>query len=274
VTDEAHIDPLIEQILAAVGADGLTALRSASDDRIDELLEPVRAITSHLRDEQDRHEHALRLIEMLIPNMVDVKLWRDVAVGKNIDLPASDMYGHNPESAKPASPRVGSKAPYGKVHDKTARPSQFIARQGDYLAARARRIAELERQLNEEKQRFEEVQSGLSVFAMTALLTEVRKAAAPIFAMGPAWTILRSIAGDTGTEPNPNDVAAETQRIMVVLHALIDHVDFQRALKRSILAVCHQYQGEAHRRGKDAWSGPFDYDEILAKLGWPDLEAS
>lgn len=272
MADEADYDSLIEQMMAAVAADALTALRSGADDRIDELLNQVRAITGHFRDEQDRHEGALRLIEMLIPNMVDVKLWRDVAVGKNVDLPASDMYGHNPESAKPSSPRVGSKTPYGKVHDKKARPSQFIDRQGDYLAARARRIAELERQLDDEKQRFEEVQAGLSVFAMTALLTEVRKAAAPIFAMGPAWTILKAIAGDTGAEPHADDVAVETQRIMVVLHALVNHVDFQRALKKSILAVCHQYQGEAHRRGKDVWSGPFDYDAILTKLGWPDLQ--
>src|SRR3546814_2849479 len=91
--------------------------------------------------------------------------------------------------------------------------------------------------------------------------------------MGPAWTLLRAIQGPTGKEVARADRAIETQRILVILHALREHEEFERELKTAILAVCNRYQGEAKRRGKlfTEFDGPYDYEEILDGLKWPDM---
>ncbi len=112
------------------------------------------------------------------------------------------------------------------------------------------------------------------MYALTSLLTQLRKSVAPMFAAGPTWTILRAIAGPTGEEVLENDRDRETRIIMVVLHALREHQDFERELKRAILVLCRKYMGAAAERGKQftEFDGPHDYEFILRRLGWPDLD--
>lgn len=105
---------------------------------------------------------------------------------------------------------------------------------------------------------------------MTLLMTELRSATAPIFAMGPAWAILRAIAGKTGDEKTDTDRARDSHRIMVVLHALRDNEDFLKAIKSALLQVCRNFSGLANDRGRnDPFDGLWDYAEILSSLAWP-----
>lgn len=263
----------LAMIKRLVGGPTAEKFKSAVEERIDELMTEVNQIMRDLTFDDDRDVQARNLISLLVPTTIDVKLWQDVALGRNIQLPASNQYGRVDERLRPMSPRLDAKAgkkPYGKVHSKGDQaPSAFMQRQASSLQANARKIAQLEQDLKAAQEEREELQAGLQIYALMALLTELRNAAAPVFAMGPAWTLLTAIQGSTGVEPSPKDQAVETQRILVVLHALRDHEEFQQQLKRAILDVCHRFQGEAHRRGKDTWTGPWDYSAILAGLGWP-----
>jgi hypothetical protein len=101
----------------------------------------------------------------------------------------------------------------------------------------------------------------------------MRKETASIFAMGPAWTLLRAIRGETGVEQAPDDQTRETHRMLVVLHALCGHLPFEQDLKRTILEVCNRWTSEAAKRGKmdTEFDGPHDYDLILRGLGWPEM---
>src|SRR5690606_34862432 len=124
-------------------------------------------------------------------------------------------------------------------------------------------IVRLEEDLKSARQRRDNLQAGLKFYALTCLLTEMRKAVAPVFAMGPAWTLLRAISGTTGREVAEEDAQLETHRILVVLHALREHQQFERELKSAIHDVCVRYGGEAQRRGKPftEFDGPYEYEE-------------
>lgn len=118
-----------------------------------------------------------------------------------------------------------------------------------------------------------EIEAGLKTCATTCLLTAMRQASAPLFAMRPAWTLLRAISASTGQEVADGDAKIETHRILVALHALREHEAFERELKQAIHAVCVRYAGEASRRGKPftEFDGPYDYEDIIKGLDWPDL---
>lgn len=231
------------------------------------------AILELFEDQAHRHELARTVVNLLVPDMIDVNLWRDLAHGKNVHLPASDQYG--PAATRHYPSAAGARGPgnlYGKVHSKGNQPpSAFMKRQGEFLSASARRIARAEEQLAALRQEHAEISHGLQLYAATALVTAMRKAVAPVFAMGPAWTVLESIQGPTGNEPSPKDQRVETQRILVVLHALRDNVEFRKALKTAILNVCHRYAGEAARSHPHPYDSRHNYEDILRNLDWPDL---
>jgi hypothetical protein len=222
----------------------------------------------------DREEAADKILENLIPSKVDISLWSNLVAGRNVDLPASDQYGPIAARLAPESSRAAHKGrgnAYGRVHSKgTQEPSGFMRRQGEALKARYKRIAEIELQLEEEKSHTAELEHGLKLYAMTLLMTELRSATAPIFAMGPAWAILRAIAGKTGDEKTDTDRARDSHRIMVVLHALRENEDFLKAIKCALLQVCQNFSNLANERGKnDPFDGPWDYEEVLSSLDWP-----
>ncbi len=57
------------------------------------LLAKVEALLAALSIDEDRDGRAREVLNSLIPVMIDVDLWRDLAAGRNIDLPISDQYG-------------------------------------------------------------------------------------------------------------------------------------------------------------------------------------
>jgi len=247
----------------------------ARQARVRELTEDSEQILHLLRRDFDREEVADDLLRLLLPRSIDMRLWRDVAVGENVHLPANHQYGPVSARVEPRSARVrhgsGGK-PYGPVHTKgTEAPSKFMDRQADFIRAKAEKIVQLEKELEAAKVDHQDVLAGLQAYATTALLTEVRNATAPMFAMGPAWTVLRAIQARTGREVSITDQDRETKKVLTVLHALCGDTEFEGAIKSAILAICHQYHGKVHRKWKEAWRAPEEYKEILTALGWPEL---
>lgn len=239
-----------------------------AEERLAELNEKVETILYRLSEDAERKDAAHTLVDLLVPPMVDVSLWRDVALARNVQLPASDQYG--PVATRLHPPAAGKDAKASKVHSKGDQaPSAFMRRQGEFLAGNAKRIAKAKQQLQDLEEERDQILSGLQMYATTALVKAIRGAMAPVFAMGPAWTVLRAIQDATGREPRPDDRQTETHRILVVLHALRDHHEFRSALKIAILDVCQRFAGEARRSHKDPFDGPYDYEEILGNLGWP-----
>jgi hypothetical protein len=250
--------------------------KNRSLNEVEEMAAEAWAIVDDLGTDGKRGEAAERLIERLVPAFIDVKLWQAIALGENVHLPASDQYGPVSERIKPSDPKVRNPAKgnvYGRVHDKGQQaPSDFMERQGKAVASAAAKIVRLEQELEEAREHRLELEAGLKSYATTCLLTAMRRATAPLFAMGPAWTLLRAISGRTGQEVSEKDSAIETHRILVILHALREHEGFERELKQAIHAVCVRFDGEARRRGKTftEFDGPYDYESIIESLEWPN----
>lgn len=267
--DRAEVSRLVELLgPAAVKA----LVESGSLDDVEQMVADANAILWDLGVQQDRGEAAIELIHLLVSGMVDVSYWRAIALGKNVHLPATDQYGPINQRLAPVDPKVREPRKgnaYGKVHSKGDQaPSDFMRRQGTAIAATAKKIVDLERELAAAREHKAQLDGGLKRYAVTCLLTEMRKATASVFAMGPAWTLLRAISGPTGREVGAADQELETQRILVILHALRDHEQFGCELKRVIHELCVRYQGEAQRLGKPgtAFDGPYDYEAILRHL--------
>lgn len=267
----------LQEYMAGMSAEDYARLLEGgtSFDEVEELESEADTLIYNLGTDGARGEAAKLLIERLVPAMIDVKLWRDVALGRNVHLPASAQYGPTSTRVQPADSKVKSRPrgnAYGNVHAKGQQaPSDFMKRQGKAIARTAAEIERLEHELELARQNRADLEAGLHVYATTCLLTEIRKAAAPVFAMGPAWTILRAISGVTGREVSSEDAQIETHRILVVLHALREHEKFEQELKDAIHQVCVRYGGEAARRGKfgTEFDGPHDYEAIMAGLNWP-----
>jgi hypothetical protein len=266
----------IRRVAALLGESAAQALSDDGTSRTaEEMASEAWRIIDNLGTEGARGKAADLLIERLVPAKIDVKLWQAVALGRNVHLPVTDQYGPTSARIRPSDPKV-AKPPrgnaYGRIHDKGQQaPSDFMKRQGQAVSRAAANIVRLEQELEAAREDFEQLESGLKLFATTCLLTELRKATASVFAMGPAWTLLRAIRGRTGVEVSAADSEIETQRILVVLHALREHEAFEQELKSAIHAVCVRYGGEAARRGKqfDDFDGPWDYEEIMSGLRWP-----
>ena len=79
---------------------------------------------------------AYDLLDTLVPNFADLSLWKAVALGENVHLPASDQYGPIKDRLKPTDDRA-RRAKSNKVHDKGEAPSQFFKRQGLALQLRS-----------------------------------------------------------------------------------------------------------------------------------------
>lgn len=267
----------LEEYLAGMTEEDYTRLleEGTSFDEVERLQTDADALVYNLGTDGARSEAALKLIERLVPVMIDVKLWRDIALGNNVHLPATDQYGPISTRLKPSDPKVRSPArgnAYGQVHAKKQEaPSAFLKRQGQAMARAVTDIERIELELETARQHRDNIEAGLRTYATTCLLTEIRKAAAPVFAMGPAWTLLRAISGITGKEVASEDAKIETHRILIVLHALREHQAFEQDLKDAIHQVCVRYGGEAARRGKfgTEFDGPYDYEEIMKGLKWP-----
>lgn len=270
VTRAGNEDRLAEWLTKVLKDDVRKAL--SEDGKIEEIADSVRAtwqIQEQMGDYGSRAKAAATLIERLVPTEVDVKLWRDLALGRNIKLSEAAQYGDREPRTKKGAKRQND---FGDVHDKQDAPSQFIARQATAVLKEARNIVELEEQLKDAKSRKAALEEGARAFAATCLLTQMRKATTPLFAVGPAWTILRAISGSSGKEVQSGEQENDTQRIMVVLHALCEFEPFEQDLKSAILSVCLKHRQEAihRRRMYSEFEGPYDYEMILEKLKFPE----
>jgi hypothetical protein len=264
---DADVDRLLDMMM------GRAVEPSAIDQRAEALNEHITALLERVEVEKRRQDAAHSMVDLLTPVMVDVQLWRRLALGQNLDLPATDQYGPVAARLHPSETKRGRQSAgndYGRVHSKGDQaPSAFMKRQGQALAANARKIAEAEEELQRLQQDRAEIESGLKLYAATALLTAMRKAVAPVFALGPAWTVLSAIQGPTNNEIDPLDREIETDAILVVLHALRNNDAFKSELKAAILAICHRFSGEARRMQKTAMDYDTSYADALDELKWP-----
>lgn len=221
-----------------------------------------------------RGEAAAKLLQGLVPTYIDLEIWQALALGKNVHLPTSAQYGPVAKRVQPSHPLAKQRPrgnAHGKVHDKMDAPAQFLERQAEAVIKQQAEVARIEAELEAARARGSELEAGLQTYALTALFTQLRKAVAPIFAVGPAWTILRAIGGERVTCVPENQRERETQRILVVLHAMREQEHFERELKEAVLNVCNRYTLEASMRGKSdtEFDGPYDYESVLQKLAWP-----
>jgi hypothetical protein len=145
-----------------------------------------------------------------------------------------------------------------------------IKRQGKEVENATRRVLKLEEELEAARHDRANLEHGLKLYAATCLVTAMQQATASVFAAGPAWTLLCAIRASSGDEVSESQSTLETQRILVILHALRGSQSFHRDLKAAMLAVCHKHEAAARQQGKvgTEFDGPIDYEAILDDLEW------
>lgn len=258
------------------GVKGLKDLYSGDEEEVLEWGHRIWDLINDLGYDRRRYEHAEKLLNPLIPTTVDVHVWEAVARGENVLLPVSTQYGPVSARLKASSTKGHKSAARVQEKDSAAKqnepPRQTFDRRGKAAVAAAAKVHRLESELAEARAEQSALENELKAFATSCLFTAMRKATASVFAMGPAWTLLRSIRGETGVEETADDRTRETHRVLVVLHALCGHLPFEQELKRTILEVCNKWTDEAAKRGKmeTEFDGPYDYELILSGLGWPE----
>ena len=240
----------------------------------DDLIEwagDVWNLFEYLGDSSKQHEEAVKLLYLLQPTQVDADLWEELALKGEASLLGTHQFGRRSSRDTKRSRHRASSA----AVEKQDPPTQFVRRQGKAVVAAEAEVARLKDELAAAETRRAELQNGLQVFATVGLLMQMRKTIAPMFAMGPAWTVLRAIQGSTGKEVSDDARSKETKLILAVLHALRGHTPFEQEVKQALLGVCHRWMTEASRRGKPGaeFDGPEDYELILRNLGWPGPEA-
>lgn len=247
----------------------------SEDGTLEDVYESIRdawRILDEMGTDGARAVAARKQLERLVSTHIDIRLWRDLATGKNVHLSDAAQYGGDAPKTKEGGKRQND---YGAVHSKQDAPSQFLKRQAGEVVKQALRIAELRKELAAAEEKKAAVEAGARDFAMTCLLTQMRKAVTPMFAVGPAWTILRAIAGSSGKEFGPVERATDTQRIMVILHALCEYEPFEQDLKRAIHSVCMKHWDVARERRRpfSEFDFPYDYEFVLDHLGLPKTDS-
>src|SRR5690606_14912781 len=257
-----------EWLASCRGVRKLLADDTRDNEALIEWAGGVWNLLEYLGSDAKRHAEAHKLLHVLQPTEVDAELWEELALKGRASLLASHQFGRQ-SSGKNVGP--GSNPAAAPVPKKDPK-AQFFDRQGKAVVAAEAKIARLKEELAAAETHRSELQNGLQAFASAALLVQIRKAAASMFAMGPAWTVLRAIQGSTGDEVTDESRVKETKRILTVLHALRGHLPFEEDVKRALLDVCHRWMAEAARRGKPGseFDGPEDYELILKNLGWPE----
>lgn len=260
-----------EWLASCRGARKLLADEYRDNDDLIEWAGDVWSLLEYLGDSSKQHAEAVKLLYLLQPTQVDADLWEELALKGEASLLGTHQFGRRSlRDTKHSRPRVLS----GAV-EKEDPPTQFARRQGKAVVAAEAEVARLKEELAAAETRRAELQNGLQIFASVGLLMQMRKTTAPMFAMGPAWTVLRAIQGSTGKEVSDDSRTKETKRILAVLHALRGHLTFEQEVKHALLDVCHRWMTEASRRGKPGaeFDGPEDYELILKNLGWPSPSA-
>ena len=115
----------------------------------------------------------------------------------------------------------------------------------------------------------ENLDHGLKLYAATCLITAMRQSTASIFAMGPAWALLKAIRASSGPDVKELQSRSDTVKILVILHALRDHHPFLEELKAAILAVCNRHDAQARKHGRD-FNDLHDYEGVLEDMEWPE----
>lgn len=275
MTETPEPEQTFEEWLESIrGVKELKRLHEDAHENLVEWAKDTWDLIDWLGTDVSRYEQASKLLDVLRPTRVDADLWEAIALGKDVHLISGQQGGVGRMQATSARRGATRGNDYGRVHDKQDAPAQFIERQGKAAVRAAAKVLRLEQELEAARAEQADLDNGLRAFATTCLLTQMRKTASSMFAVGPAWTILRAIAGSVGDEISDADRRRQTSTILVVLHALAGDAAFEMELKHVIRTICRRYEGQARRRGQPGTDldGPIDYAGILDELAWPDEE--
>ena len=241
------------------------------------VLKPEAQIQIDLRKDDTRSELLEQLILEVAPNGVDPDLWIQWLRGGKHGFPTK----------------------LKKVGPGEERPAQTLIRTPPRVRTQQKKVDRLRSELEEEERQLNYLRAHQNAAVHWHVVDQLVAIMAPMFAMGPAWTLMRSVTGHmsdeeadrltrvlTGKEKAEAIVEYrrkhqdESDEILEALDLFSGHEGFERALRIAIKKVIkdHDSKREAwiqsgrRRRSKSAQQetahpeAQNDRDEVLAGL--------
>lgn len=204
-------------------------------------LSPLAQEQLDLRNVDERRDYLERLIQEVVPSRANMGLWSEWL--------------------------QGGKSPFGngevrKVGTAKEGPSQTANRTSGRVEVQRKKVARLRTELESEESHLEYLKSHDKAALQWLVTNHLIEIMSGIFAMGPAWTIMRALSGHL------SDEEAHLRTLLYEGEEKHEEVKAERAL----------YMDEARKmmENLDRWSGDPEFEQSLRKavLGVVDIYAA
>lgn len=214
----------------------------------DGQLLPKAEFQMNVRDPEGRDKILEQLVLEICPNGISQTAWRGWLNG-----------GFSPFVEKPKKAGIASE-----------KPGQTLSRTSSRVRGQEKRVATLREQLEEAEEQLTFIKSYENAALHWHTIDQLMAIMAPAFAMGPAWTIMRSVsahisdeAADKMTlmlfgEEKEESIAEyrltrvkETRDMLEALDWFSGFSPFEEELRCAVMKVCKDFESKRGQAGSD-----------------------
>lgn len=200
-----------------------------------------------LRTQEDREEVLREFVTAMMPDRVNPVLWARWLQGGAAPFERS---------------RLASPAPAGVAIGRAVqRQSKSVARHVTGVRKAERQVETAQRHLEEARSKLAVAKSKDAAFIEYVVSEHLLSIMAPMFAMGPAWTVMRAVSGHVGADAMAEELALikdpkrrsereeairqkrqdGTERMLDVFDYWAGDIDFEYELREAIEGVTDRY---------------------------------
>lgn len=228
----------------------LDHVKRLASNREGRLSPGVEALAG-IREEEPRAARLREFVAAMLPHDIDPSIWLSWLGGRTEPF----------DGRRLARPRLTSDANSGRTLKRT---SERVKRTAATVAAAKRKLAKAQQQVDEAEAAHAEAQSMDAAIIEWAVSEHVAGLLAPIFAMGPAWTVMRAISAHMDPDALEIDLrlltgprreraearirderSKETQGMLDVLDRWSGDAEFELELREAIKTVTDDYKGRS-----------------------------
>lgn len=215
-------------------------------------LKPEAAVHIALRSSSERRDLLEQVIAEITPSHADEALWVGWISGE----------GPSPFQLRTKQPGPGEERPAQTLK----RASDRVKKSADKVEKAKLKLAAAQREVEEAERLLLETHNLESAALQWHVVSQLFGVVAPVFAMGPAWTVMRSLSGhlsDTQAEAETFDLIgkekeraveamrsarkAETVLLMEVLDLGSGNEKFEGDVRSAVLKVCKDWDKKRDR---------------------------
>jgi len=206
---------------------------------VDGKLVPSAVVQLALRHPAGRRELLEQVVAEVAPNRVDLHIWETWLKG-----------GYSPFEVKLRKPKAGHEG-----------PSRILARSNPRVASLEAKVARTRAKLEQEEDELAASKALDNAAVHWMVVDQLSDIVSPVFAMGPAWTLMRSVSAFISEErlDHETDVLfgqekenaidsiraereQETAKLLAALDAGGGNEDFENDLRRAMLKVVEVWE--------------------------------